>query len=170
MAKLDPKSWRPGYLIAKILLLRGDPRGAAALLAKVCPTDAKDQDCAREALTTAMATGSDEAILSSANVYATRACENGSACTAALEWIGATLEAGGKQAFAVTYYGKAAETDDSAARWVRVAERATRARLFGLAQTALQRARRSPDANDNTRAHVEQLQHRVEREIGTGTL
>ncbi|HEX3854030.1 MAG TPA: hypothetical protein VHW01_23865, partial [Polyangiaceae bacterium] len=170
MAKLDPKSWRPGYLLAKILLVRGDPKGAAALLAKVCPTDAESKDCAREALNTAIATHSDEAILSSANAYAARACENSSSCAAALDWVGSTLEAGGKLAFAVAFYSKAAETDNSAARWVHVADRAIQAQLFGLARTALERAMRSPDASNNTRAHVEQLSRRVERAIGDRSL
>lgn len=170
MADLDPRSWRPGYLLAKILLIRGDPKGAAALLARVCPTDAEGKDCAREALTTAMATGSDEAIMSSANAYSDRACGDSTSCAAALEWIGSTLEAGGKLAFAVTFYSKAAENDSTAARWVRVAERAMQAHLFGVARMALQRAGRSADANENTRAHVEQLTLRLERAAAPGSL
>jgi hypothetical protein len=170
MAKLDSKSWRPGYLIAKLLLVRGDPKGAAALLARVCPTDAESKDCAREALMTAMATGSEEAILVSANAYSERACATSSSCAAASEWIGGILEAGGKLTLAVTFYGKAAEADNAAASWVRVADRATHAGLFGIARVALQRASRSADANDNTRAHVDELNRRIQRALGASSL
>jgi tetratricopeptide (TPR) repeat protein len=165
MAKLDPKSWRPGYLIAKVLLAHGDAKGAANLLAKVCPADVEGRECEQEAISTAVATGSDEAIVAASDKYAARTCETSASCAETLDWIGTTLDAAGKSALAINYYSKAAEADGSAARWLHVADRATRARLFGVARLALERADRSPDATPNSRAHSKLLMQRVARAL-----
>jgi hypothetical protein len=163
MAKLDPRSWQPAYLVAKVFQSRGDSETAATLLAKVCPADAEGIECAREAVSAAIASRSDRAIHEATDRYAARGCTDSTACAEAFDWLGSTLEAGGNLAFAITYYTKAAEADNSAARWLRVADRATRQHLFGVARTALIRADRSPDASDNSRAHTAELMRRVTR-------
>jgi O-antigen ligase len=169
MAKLDGKSWRPGYLMAKLLLLRGDTKTAATLLARVCPSDENGKECAREAVSAAIASGSDEAILAASDRYAARTCEDGASCAAALDWLGRTLEGGGKVAFAINYYSKAAETEGTAARWLQVADRATQANLLGVARAALERADHSPDANANSKAHSELLMRRIARDLAAGS-
>jgi hypothetical protein len=169
MAKIDPKSWRPGYLIARLFLLRGDAKTAATLLAKICPPEAEGRECAREAVSTAVASGSDEAILAASERYAARTCETSADCATALDWLGSTLEGGGKLAFAINYYTKAAEAESTAARWLRVADRAAQASLFGVARAALERADHSPDANANSKAHSDQLTRRIARGVAAGT-
>jgi tetratricopeptide (TPR) repeat protein len=170
MAKLDPHSWRPGYLMAKVLLVRGDATGAAALLAKICPASVEGQDCARESVSTAIKSGSDEAIRSASDKYAARECGSAASCAEALDWLGTTLEAAGKVALAIKFYSKAAELESSAARWLRVADRSAGAGLVGVARLALERADRSPDVSDNSRAHAQQLRRRLERGMVAGPL
>jgi O-antigen ligase len=166
MAKLDPKSWRPGYIMAKLLTARGDSSRAAELLARVCPAGTEGNECARDAVTTALKGGTDKAILAAANSYAARSCDSNDSCAEALDWLGRTLDSGGKLAFAIEFYSKAAENDDSAVRWLKVADRAMMAHLYGVARTALQHADYSPDATPNSRAHSELLMRRVARGLG----
>ena len=158
-----PNHGAPGYLIAKVLLARGDTKGAAALLANVCPTDIDGQECAREAVNATIKSGSDEAVVAAADGYAARACENGASCAEALEWVGTTLEHNGKLLLAVNYYRKAADVDGSAARWLRVADRSIQAGLLSSARVAVERADQSPDATENSRAHTELLRRRIAR-------
>jgi hypothetical protein len=170
MARLEPKSWRPGYLMSKLLRARGDAKGAAQLLSRVCPPTTEGDGCAREAVTVALGSGSAEAVSTAANAYAARPCEDSAACANALDWLGSSLDAGGNAALAITFYSKAAEADASAGRWLKVGERAEQARLYGVARAALERADRSPDATDNTHAHSEQLMRRVARATSGGPL
>lgn len=170
LSVLEPKSWRPGYLMAKLLLIRGDATGAIKLLARVCPPSAEGNECAREAVAAAIKSGSDEAILLAANSYASRSCDSGTSCAASLDWLGASLDAGGKLAFAIEFYSRAAELDGTAARWLRIAERAAKANLYGIARTALDRADHSPDANPNSRAHTALLMRRVAQGLGPAGL
>ena len=74
IAKAEPGSWRPGYIVAKIFLAQGDAKAAAALLAKVCPAETTGQECARESVTAAISSGVDEVILTAADKYAARGC------------------------------------------------------------------------------------------------
>jgi tetratricopeptide (TPR) repeat protein len=166
MSKLEPNAWRPGYLMAKLLFARGDATNAAKLLARVCPPNAEGDQCWREAFMIASKSGSDEAISGAANAYAARACDDAASCADILEWLATNLESGGKAPLAITFYTRAAEADPSAGRWLKVAEHATQAHLYGVAHAALQRADRSPDASPNSRAHTELLMQRVARATG----
>jgi hypothetical protein len=83
------------------------------------------------------------------------------ACGNMFAFVASNLEAGGQPALASTFSSRAAEADPSAERWLKVAEQATEAHLYGLARTALERADRSPDASISTRAHGELLRERV---------
>ncbi|HWZ88936.1 MAG TPA: O-antigen ligase family protein, partial [Polyangiaceae bacterium] len=85
MARLQPRSWRPGYLTSKLLLARGDAKGAAQLLARVCPTTAEGDECAREAVMTAIRSRSDDAILAAVDASAARACDSSVSCADALD-------------------------------------------------------------------------------------
>lgn len=167
MAKLDSRSWRPAYLMAQLLLVRGDPQGAATLLARACPPTAEGRDCAREAVTAALKSGAEDAIRAAADKYAARDCGTSASCAAASDWLGSTLEAAGKPALAITYYSKAAETEGTATRWLRVADRATKFGLIGMARVALEKADRSPDVSDNSRAHAELLRARLARSVSS---
>jgi len=170
MAKIEPRSWRPGYFMAELLLARGDAKGAAQLLARVCPSSTEGDECAREAVKTAIKSGLNDAISTAVKGYAARACDSSTSCADALDWLGSTLDADGRLALAVTFYTKAAETDASAGRWLKVADRAAQGHLYSVANAALDRADRSPDATPNTRAHTQQLMQRVARATGAGTL
>jgi hypothetical protein len=161
MARRDPHSWRPGYLIAKLLLLAGNAKAAAELLTTVCPGDPEAKECRRELVAAALATKQDELILAAADRYAVAACGDSAECATAFSWLGATLEESNKGMLAVTFYTKAAEADGSSERWARVAEHAANAELFGLARAALDRADHSPDATEASRAHNALLRGRV---------
>jgi len=167
MAKADPHSWRPGYLMSRLMLARGDVSGAAQLLARVCPPNAEGDDCARDAVGVAIKSGSDEAIAKAASAYAARPCDSSETCASSLEWLAGKLEAGGKLALAVSYYTKAAELDPTAARWLKIADRAAQAQLTGVARSALDRAGRSPDATPQLRAQRDDLMQRL---AGTAAL
>ena len=165
IGKLDPTSWRSGYVMARVMLLRGDAQGAAKLLARVCPGGIEGRDCSRESVRAALKSGSEEALRTASDRYAARDCGNDASCAEAWDWLGTTLEGAGKAGPAVNAYTKAAEIDGSAARWLRVADRAARAGLSGVAKLALQRADHSPDASENSRAHAQQLRNRLARSM-----
>jgi len=152
LAKVDPKSWRSQYLIGKKLEAQGDFIGAAAVLGRVCPPGAEGIQCTNESIAAAIASGSEPAILAAVETYSARSCADSTACAAAFDWLGITLDAAGKGRLAVTYFTKAAEAESTAERWLRVARRASQLQLPGLARTALDRADRSPDATQLSRA------------------
>jgi hypothetical protein len=77
------------------------------------------------------------------------------------------LDSGDHTALANTFYTKAAEVDPSAARWLKVAEHATQAHLYGVARSALERADRSPDNSVSSRAHAALLRENVARASGS---
>jgi hypothetical protein len=163
LSKLEPQDWHASYLSAKNLAAQGDFNGAAMILGKICPPAEDGQECARESLNAAIAGGSDPVILSAADAYAARGCSGTSTCAASLDWLGATLDAAGKGAFAVTYFSKAAEMESTVERWLHVADRAAKLQLPGIARTALNRADRSPDATVLTRATTMRLRTEVDR-------
>ncbi len=74
-ARLDPKAWRPGYLLSKVVLARGDSAGAAQLLTRTCPKTFEGDECWHEALAMAMQGGSIDTISAAANVLAARPCD-----------------------------------------------------------------------------------------------
>jgi hypothetical protein len=156
-------------LMAKLLLFRGDIKGASELLARVCPPIYEGNECARDAVRAAVKSGSDQAIMTASNAYAARTCDTNSSCIEALNWLGTTLEGGGKLAAALVFYTKAAEADASAVSWMKVADRASQGHLYGIARIALERAAHSPDATPATRAEAEQMMQRVARGIGPGS-
>jgi hypothetical protein len=164
--RLEPKSWRPGYLMSKVLLVRGDIVGAARLLTRVCPPSVEGDECWHEALMTAIKSGSSDAISTAANAFAARPCDGVESCANMFTLLASNLESGGQPALASTFFTKAAEADPSAARWLKVAEQATQAQLYGVARAALERAERSPDASASTGAHAELLRQRVARATG----
>jgi len=162
--RLDAKAWRPGYLLSKILLTRGDTVGAAQLLTRTCPMSPEgDDECWQEALAVAIKGGSNDTILAAANALAARSCDGMESCAKMFASLAHTLEAGGQLALASKFYIKAAEAEPSAARWLKVAELATQAHLNGVARAALERANRSFDASPSSRANVELLRERVAR-------
>ena len=161
--RLEPKSWRPAYLMSKVLLARGDTVGAARLLTRICPPSVEGDECWHEALATAIKSESSDAISRAANAFAARPCDGTESCANMLASLASNLESGDQPALASTFFTKAAEADPSATRWLKVAEQATQARLYGVARAALERADRSPDASVSTRAHAELLRQRVAR-------
>lgn len=164
--RLTPKSWRLGYLMAKVLLARGDTVGAARLLTSVCPPNTEGDDCWHDALATAIQSGSNDAISAAASASGARPCDGMESCAKAFATLASNLESGGQLALACTFFTKAAEADPSATRWLTVAEHAQQAQLYGVARTALDRADRSPDASVSTRAHAELLREKVARATG----
>jgi tetratricopeptide (TPR) repeat protein len=161
--RLEPKSWRSGYLMSNVLLARGDTLGAAQLLARICPASAEGDECRKEALTAALKSRSNDAIATAADGFAVRPCEEMESCADRFSWLASQLESGGMPALAMKYFSKAAETDPSAARWLDVAEHATQAHLYGVATAALERAGRSPDASISSGVRAQQLRERVAR-------
>ena len=163
LEKLDPEAWRGQYLRSKLLLARGDSQGAALLLQRICPPSAEGEACWQEALATAIKSGSESVISGAANAFAGRPCGDSESCAEMLSALASTLESGAQPALANTFYTKAAEADPSAVRWLKVAEHATDAHLYGVARMALDRADRSPDIAGMTRAKAEMLRERVVR-------
>jgi len=161
--KLDSKAWRPGYLLSKVLLARGDTAGAAQLLARTCPMTFEGDECWHETMTLAIKSGSAETIAKAANALAARPCDGMESCSSMFTALAHDLEVGGQLTLANKFFIKAAEAEPSAARWLKVAEVATQAHLDGVARAALDRANRSFDASPTTRAHVEVLRERVAR-------
>jgi tetratricopeptide (TPR) repeat protein len=161
--RLDPKAWRPGYLLSKVLLARGDTAGAARLLTRTCPPDFRGDECWQEALVTAMKGGAIDAISTAANALAARQCDGMESCAKMFASLASMLESGGQVALASKFYIKAAEAEPSAARWLKVGEFAAQAHLNGVARAALERANRSFDASPTSRARVELLRQRVAR-------
>ena len=166
--RLEPKLWRPGYLMSKVLLARGDTLGAAQLLARICPASAEGDECRQEALTTAIKSQSTEAISTAANAIAVRPCEGTESCANQLSWLAKQLELGGLPLLASTFFTKAAEAEPSATRWLDVAEHATKANLYGVARAALERVDRTPDASLSSRAQAQLLRERVARATVAG--
>lgn len=158
---LDPKSWRPSYLMSKVLLARGDAAGAARVLIQVCPPSAEGDECWRDAIRISMESGSNETISAVVAGFAARPCEGAEACANGATQLAEYLHSGGQAAMANSFYTKAATTDPSAARWLKVAVHAMQSQLYGVARTALERADRSPDASVSTRAETELLRQRV---------
>lgn len=162
--KLKPHSWRAGYLISKALVARGERANAARLLTRICPQNAEGESCWREAITAAVESGSDEVIAAASAAFAARTCEGVESCANSFASLASYLEPSGRQtALANSYYTKAAETDPSAVRWLKVAQHAMHAQLYGVARGALERAERSPDASVLTRSEGELLRQRIAR-------
>jgi len=162
-SRLDPKAWRPSYLLAKVRLARGDTVGAAQLLTRTCPKSFEGDECWHEALAMAIRGGAIDTISTAANALAARPCDGMEACANMFASLASSLETGGQLALASKFYIKAAEAEPSAARWLTVAELAARANLNGVARAALDRANRSFDASPSTRARVELVRERVAR-------
>jgi len=118
-------------------------------------------------LLTAIKSGSEEAILTASDAFAARPCDGSEACAEKFDWLGGNLEAS-NAALANTFFGKAAEADPSASRWIKVAEHATQAHFYGVARSALERADRSPDASVGSRARGELLMQQIARASGVG--
>ncbi|HEY0467791.1 MAG TPA: O-antigen ligase family protein, partial [Polyangiaceae bacterium] len=152
LGELDPSNWHSGYLVGKNLQAQGDLKGAAEILYNICPAGAEGHECARDSMSVAVASGSDSAISDAADAYMRRACVNGSPCVAELDWVAAALEAAGRETVALKYLNRAAELDDSADRWLRLAQRARQLQANGVATTALDRAEHSPDTTLVSRA------------------
>jgi tetratricopeptide (TPR) repeat protein len=161
--RLDPKAWRPRYLLSKVLLARGDTPGAAKLLTRTCPSDFEGDDCWHEALAMAIKVGATDTIATAANALGARPCDGMESCSTLFTSLATELEAAGQHALACKFFVKAAEANPSADRWLKVAEVASQAHLNGVARAALDRANRSFDASASTRAHVEELRQRVAR-------
>jgi len=153
--------------MSNVLIARGDTVGAAQLLARVCPLAPESDSCWREALLTAMKSGSQEAIVTASDAIATRPCDGSEACAEKFESLAGNLD-GANGALATTFFAKAAEADPSASRWLKVAEHATQAHLYGVARSALERADRSPDASVGSRARAELLMQQIARASGVG--
>jgi tetratricopeptide (TPR) repeat protein len=165
-AKLNPKAWRPGYLLSKVMLARGDTMGAARLLTRTCPRSFEGDECWQEALTMAMRGRADDAISTAANALASRECDGMESCANMFASLASVLESGDQLALASKFYIKAAEAEPSAARWLKVGEFAAQAHLNGVARAALERANRSFDASPASRARVDLLRQRVARTTG----
>lgn len=165
--RLDRTAWRPNYLLAKVLLIRGDTVGAAQLLTRTCPPISEAEECWHEALLTAIKGGAVETISKAANTLATRSCDGMESCANMYAAIGNDLESGSQPALASKFFIKAAEAEPSAARWLKVAELAAQAHFNGVARAALDRANRSFDASVSSRAHAEQLRERVAKDAGS---
>ncbi|HEX2672185.1 MAG TPA: hypothetical protein VHM25_15000, partial [Polyangiaceae bacterium] len=159
--RLDPKAWRPGYLLSKVLRARGDTLGAAQLLTRTCPPTFEGEECWHEALSLALKSTAMDTITLAANALATRPCDGMESCAKMYASLASDLEAGGQLTLASKFYIKAAQSDPSAARWIKVGELATQAHLNGVARAAFDRADRSFDASPISRARVEQLRERV---------
>ena len=164
--RADPTAWRPGYLLSKVLLARGDTVGAAQLLTRTCPANFEGDECWHDALSLAIKGGATDAISKAANALATKECDGMESCANMYSALASELEAGGQPTLASKFYIKAAEAEPSAARWLQVAELAAKVQLNGVARAALDRANRSFDASASTRASVEQLRQRVARTTG----
>jgi len=162
-ARLDPKGWRPGYLLSKVRLARGDTVGAAQLLTRTCPSTFEGDECWHEALAIALKGGAIETISAAANALAARPCDGMESCSSMFASLATSLEVGGQLALASKFFIKAAEAEPSAARWLKVAELAANGNLNGVARAALDRANRSFDASASSRANVELLRQRVAR-------
>lgn len=163
--KSGPKSWRAEYLMSKVLLARGDTVGAALLLTRVCPHGAEGDPCWQEALLTAIKSGADEAISTTAHAFAARPCDGSESCADKFDRLAGNLQAS-DPGLANTFFAKAAEADPSAGRWLKVAEHAARSHLYGVARAALERADRSPDASVTSRARAELLTQQIARDTG----
>jgi len=161
--RLEPKEWRPGYLLSKVLVARGDSAGAAQLLARTCPMTFEGDDCWHEALALAIKSGSIDTISKAADALAARPCDGMESCASIYTSLARDLESGGQLTLANKFFIRAAEAEPSAARWLKVAEVAAQAHLDGVARAALDRANRSFDASPTTRARVELLRERVAR-------
>ncbi len=168
--RVDPKSWRLGYLMSKVLAARGDTVRAAALLTRTCPSSPEGDVCWREAVLTAIKSRVDREISTAANAFAVRPCGGSQSCAESLDWLANNLASGDQHALASTFYVQAAEADPSAARWLKVAEHASQAHLYGIARTALERADRSPDNSLSSREHAEVLRQNLVRAAAPGTL
>ena len=161
--RIDPKAWRPGYLLSKVLRTRGDTVGAAQLLTRTCPPSFEGEECWHEALALALKSGATDTVTVAANALATRPCDGMESCAKMYASLASNLESGGQLALASKFFIKAAQSDPSADRWIKVGELAARANLNGVARAACDRADRSFDASPASRAHVELLRERVAR-------
>jgi hypothetical protein len=166
--RLEPKAWRPGYLLSKVLRARGDTLGAAQLLTRTCPPSFEGEECWHEALALAIKSTATDAIAAAANALAARPCDGMESCAKMYASLAGELESGGQLALASKFYIKAAESEPSAARWLKVADLAAQAQLNGVARAALDRANRCFDASASSRAHVEQLRERIARATSAG--
>ncbi|HEY2406945.1 MAG TPA: O-antigen ligase family protein, partial [Polyangiaceae bacterium] len=125
LAKEDPTSWRPKYILARTLIAGGDPRRALTLLAASCPADDQSTQCVRDLVNTALSVGSPEEVSSAVDAYVARICGD-SSWAPSLDWIANALSAHGNTALALRYYSKAAELDGTALRWLTVADLSTK--------------------------------------------
>lgn len=161
--RLAPLTWRPSYLLAKVLRTRGDILGAAQLLTKTCPPSFQGEECWHEALALAIKSGATDAISAAANALGARPCDGMESCAKMYASLASELEAGGQLALASKFFIKAAESEPAAARWLKVGEIAAQAHLNGVARAALDRANRCFDASPSSRAHAELVRERVAR-------
>jgi hypothetical protein len=149
--------------MSKVQLVRGDTAGAARLLTRVCPRGTEGDPCWKEALLTAITSGADEVVSTAAVAFAARPCDGSESCADKFDWLADKLQAS-DPGLANTFFAKAAEADPSAGRWIKVAEHAVQAHLYGVARAALERADRSPDASVTSRARAELLMQHIARD------
>jgi tetratricopeptide (TPR) repeat protein len=134
------QGWRASYLNARLRAHDGDSVGAVQTLLATCPTNDAAEACLGLALDVARRVHDAALLERVTDRYLPALCASSAACAKAHERAGAAFAALDTWSTAVEHYSAAARAEPTTARWLRVAESATRAGAPTVAKTALVRA------------------------------
>ena len=139
IAEADPRNSGAAQLRARLLLLDGKPQQADQLLAHTCDTASDRIACLTARVNVAAEVTAPEAMKDASRQYLASACVTPVACADAESWLGDVRSRRGELQAALQHYTRAARSDSSEQRWLKLADAAVRAGAHLQAVEALEK-------------------------------
>jgi hypothetical protein len=133
---------------ASLMIAEGHPDEAEALLAARCGRATDRSECLRARVQAAGKTGSPEKLAAASKDLLAAACLSAVACADAATWLGDLRASRNETGNALALYARAAREDPTEARWLRLADAASRSGAHAQAVDALERAAQKHGAPD----------------------
>ena len=140
VSKLSPQTEGP-ELLARLLLVVGDPAGADQALGGRCEASAR-RSCLMLKLRAAVALRDTGRVIAVARILTEHSCLSAASCAQAYDEIAGALDGIGEAQLALTYFERAAREDNAEKRWLRLADAASRSGHHAQALDALTRVAR----------------------------
>jgi hypothetical protein len=126
LAISHPEESVSATILARLLVLEGKPEDADLLLSNRCIHVRDRADCLRVRLEAAAKTTGAERVDLATREYLGASCLSSEVCAAAATFAAVVREQRGDAASAITLYGRAAREEPTEARWMALAEAASR--------------------------------------------
>ncbi len=144
LEQLDPGGFPATEIAARLLIVRGEPERADALLEQVCFASFYRSACLRLRMQAAAATKDHDRLAKAAKDYSTSGCSSASECVKVATNVGEFLVQRGLHSDALGYLERAAREAPSVPAWLAVADCAEKAGATARQIAALRQAERLP--------------------------